>query len=164
MNLRQKVKQAEKEMAIIDEKYPARSTWDVLEKIKRKNQLQQTIDYKRKGSRYVRSNESYPVDLNKLTYLSLRADFHTLLTIKSVNGKPLTEEQIERFIDDCRMKIATYGKTVQQKESDGERHTDYCIVMSNDRTKRKRLQIDYLYCQYHGDDKLYPYNKDKVDA
>ena len=162
LNLRQKVKHAKKELAIIDEKYPARSTWGILEKVKRQGVLLKIIDHKRKRSKYV--SEKPQIDLNKLTYLSLHADFHTLLTIKSVNGKPLTERQIVKFLDDCRIKISIYGKTVQQKESDDRRHTDYCFIMSNDRTKRKTLFVEYIYYQYHGDDKLHPYNNNEVDA
>lgn len=158
MNLRQKVKQAKKELKIVEEKYSGSSTWDIVQKFQAKSRLQKIIDYKRKPSRFLHWNEEHEIDWEKLTYISLQADFNELLKVETPNGRPFTKQRVEEFLRSCRMKIYEHGVKIQQKESGEKRYTDYVFFVSDDRTKQKRFHPQKFCRQYHGDDKLYPYN------
>lgn len=160
MNLRQKVKRAKKELIDVEDNYRETSAWAIAQKFQAKSRLQKIIDYKRKPSRYYYWHEEHKIDWSKLTYISLHADYTKLLTLHSVNGKPITKGKLGLFTAECRMKIYEFGLRVQQRESDNKKHTDYVFVVSNDRTKGKRLHSKKIYCQYDGDDMLYPYDTD----
>lgn len=161
MNLRQKVKQAKKELATVDERYGGPYALDMVQNFQEKSRLQKIINYKRKPSRFVSWNEERKIDTNKLTYISLRADYQELLTIKSPNGKPLTKRQIDEFVKRCGKRMYGHGLKVYEREPSKKEYTDYEYFISDCRTKQKVFHIKKLYRQYYGDDKLYSYNIDK---
>lgn len=167
MNLRQKVKQAKRELQTFDEKYYGSSSWEIYQKFKDKMKLQETINHKRKISRYYHWNEEQEIDWNKLTYISLHADFVELATLKTANGRVLKKEVVVEFLNGiCMEKLIDYARKVQKEEVDIissglRKHVDYLLVVSNDSTKAKKWDMEKVYYQFEGDDKLYPYKGDK---
>lgn len=158
LNLRQKVKRAKKDIETVEERIPGPYTLDIVERFEEKSRLQKIIDYKRKPNRIVNWDDPYKPCYDKLTYMSLSANFEDLTKIVSPNGKPLTRKQVREFINKCHDKIYHYGLKVAQREPNKEMYTDYVLFTSDFRTKQKTLYPVKIYRQYDGDDKLYAYN------
>lgn len=171
MNLRQKVKWAKKEIAKLNEQYPSNTTWDIYCRTLREIELQKIIDYKRKPHKMYNWKENYEIDWDNLTYIRFQADFKDLVTLKSPNGRPLTNKQLEEFKHKCLIKLKNHAYKVFEIDIDdtgrgeylkGKRsRVNYVYVVSNDRTKSKRLHIQYMYYQYEGDDQIYKYRSER---
>lgn len=98
MNLRQKVKQAKKQLALLEQKPKPHTQYGMVVDFQERSELQKIIDCKRKPSRNFHWNEDREIDYTKLTYIAFRVDGHTLAKMISANGKPFKMDEISSFI------------------------------------------------------------------
>jgi len=162
MNLRKKIKKAKKEIKEVEEQYTGNTTFDIVMRYKKTSKLQKIINYKRNDNRFYQWNEGYEIDWNKLTYFGFNAGFTNLGYLKSANGKALTRTEINKFLKVIMDKFYQYAKQVsgeEASEGDFRKHVDYSIIVSNDRTKGKRLHVEKRYFQFKGSDLIYEYGK-----
>lgn len=169
MNLRQKVKQAKKELAELDELYSSYSIWDIFHKVTRQLELQEIIDYKRKPSKMYGWNEEYDIDWDKLTYISFQIDYKEILRLMYPNGKVLSKREIEEFVRECVSKIPSESEKIAQIDINDDsrddywkgrrRRIDYTILVSNDRTKSKKFHKEDKFFQFEGDNRIYQFEK-----
>ncbi|MEK3955663.1 MULTISPECIES: hypothetical protein [unclassified Psychrobacillus] len=166
MNLRQKVKLAKCQLVELNRTRGGSSTWDIIQRYEKKFKLEKIIDYKRKPSRIYHWNEKYTIDLSNLTYISIHVDFLKIATLKSHNGKPLKLSEINNFLNKT-FKTAVYEyatgvSKIKYDDTKKRKHIDYCLFISNCRTKSKKKHIEKVYYQFEGDDVLYAYETDKA--
>lgn len=172
MNLRQKVKQAKKRLAMLEKQSPY-TQWDMVVNFQAKNEMQKIIDFKRKPSRYFHWNETYEINLDNLTYIAIYADSEKLAEMKNTNGKPLKKEQVSAFVDSVlknqfyhyAAKVSEMEKHPKNEKINDPRYeqrintVDYSLKLSNDRTKQKRFHREVFYQQMRGSDQLFKPNK-----
>lgn len=177
MNLRQKVKKAKRELAILKDQ-PTLTQWDMWQNYENRRKLNSIIDLKKKSSRYYHWNEKYEIDWKKLTYIAVYADFDKLAELKSPNGKPLNPKLVDEFIDlVIRTKFYDYAKKVSEMEWRTNKGIDtewekrrfnmvtYSLTVSNDRTKQKRFHSEPVFYQVRGEDKLHkPQNRNDKES
>ena len=159
MNLRQKVKRAKKELAAAEKLHTGSTLSASVRRFLAKNDLQKIVDYKKKPTDFYNWDAAYAIDPAKLTHIGLHADFNELHRLHSPVGKPLTQEQIKSFLDECPLKIGQFAKRVHQRPPSDTRYVCYWLSISNDRTKRKSIHQEKLYKQFEGDNRIYPYEK-----
>lgn len=169
MNLRQKVKQAKKQLTILENAPEPYSQWGIVQNYWTKSKLQKIIDYKRKPNRHYDWDEEYEIDWKSLTYIAIYADFDKLAELKSANGRPLDPDTVDTFID-LIIRTNFYNHAV--KVSEMEKHPTnehladpryeqrintitYSFKVSNDRKQQKRFHREPFYYQMRGEDKLY---------
>ncbi|WP_025909326.1 hypothetical protein [Priestia flexa] len=167
MNLRQKVKQAKKELKIVKETYPEKYTIDIAKKHHRINELQKIINLKRNFNReYVKWKEDYRIDSSNLTYVSFHGGYEELGVLSYPNGKTLSVKEVDAFIREMvQTKVIDVARKVAKQEpSDNEiiNRVDYIVFLSNDRTKSKRLHKEKLFYQLKGNEKIYFYKSNFI--
>lgn len=161
LNLRQKVKQAKRQLEVIENTYYGNSHWEISTKILDRIAQEKIIDYKKKKDRLMHWKENYEIDWNKLTHISIHTDFKEFGRLRSLNGRPLNVKDINVFLDDMlKEKVYAHAKNYsEQTPSERSRNQiDYYLLVSNDKTRSKRLCIHYLYYQNCGEDVLYFYS------
>lgn len=162
MNLRQKIKKAKAELNGLLKEHHS-STWEIIKSFEKRQKLQKIINHKRNFNRYFDFNEEYKINLKKITYISFHADFKDLGVLKSPNGKPLKQKEINAFlIKMIQTKLYEHAKKVSEEvpSKDGfMNRIDYWISISDDRTKAKRLHAEKVYFQFKGDETIYRYQK-----
>lgn len=160
MNLRQKVKQAKKELQLLEELPKSASTYEVWVRFQKKAELTQLIDRKRKPDRYAGWKDEVPIDWGELTYISLRANFKEFGVLTMPNSRVIKVSTAQAFVDDLfKNEMIPYAQRVANLPADKERFVDYSLAASTDRKKGKLLQVISLYRQYHGDDRLLHLNE-----
>lgn len=162
MNLRQKIKQAKKELKNLNKAKDKNSTWEIIKKVEKEIELQNIINYKRKFYTYCKDNDEYKIDWRKLTYISFNADFTELGVLKSPNGRPLKRQKVKKFMEYMvDNKFINYATLIsQENKTDNPYRVDYYLAVSNDKTKDKKLYIEKLACQFRGESKIYHYKKE----
>lgn len=163
MNLRQKVKKAKEELNALENTYCGNTAWDIVKNHEEKSKLKKVINYKRNINEYYNWNEKHVIDWERLTYISFYANFENLGTLKSANGKPLTQKEVNRFLTEIfKTKFYNFANQISKVEPSNieRKYIDYCLVVSNDRTKAKKLHVEKIYYQFKGDDKIYSYKKE----
>lgn len=158
MNLRQKVKQAKKELTELQTEQVGSTTWEIIQRHYKEMKLQKIIDTKKKPNRFYHYNEDATIGAENFTYLKLLAGDNRVLAKKvSVNGKPFSESELQDFLLVCQKKIGDYGKRVYERKKSEENKVTYELYASGDRTKRKRVKSKGLYYQFDGSDLLHHY-------
>ncbi|MEG0381308.1 MAG: hypothetical protein RR603_06375 [Kurthia sp.] len=179
MNLRQKVKQAKKQLATLENAPNPTSQWGMVTSYWDKSKLQRIIDYKRKPNRYFNWNDEYEINYKNLTYIAIYADFDKLAELKSHNGKPLKREVVGAFVSsimatkwyDYAIRVSKMEKHPVNEKINDPRYEQrintvtYSLKVSNDRTRQKRYHREPFYYQLRGEDKLYkPQRAKKADS
>lgn len=171
MNLRQKVKKAKRDLAELELKHKYEYTdWGIMQSYLAQTKLREVIEHKKKSTRHYRWDETPQIDWDKLTYMEIVADYHTLAILKSPNGKPLDPKIIKEFVHDTmRTKLYNYARNVSKMDRitthEGQLQmrgyeklkntVEYAFIVSSDRTKQKLLHRQVFYFQMRGDDQLY---------
>src|SRR5690606_9881129 len=129
--------------------YYGSTSWNFIQKWQDKQKLQTIINHKRKFNRYFNWNEEHEIDWKKLTYISIHADFTTLGVLRSPNGKPLNENEVNEYIQQIlKTKLYNYALKISKEEKSNDKynnHIDYWLSVSNDKTKNKRLHSEKIY-------------------
>ncbi|MFY0516539.1 hypothetical protein ACOMCU_01725 [Lysinibacillus sp. UGB7] len=161
MNLRQKVKKAKRELAILKMKNTDNMCQvDMYLHFSKCSDLQKVIDFKKKPSRPFRFNEEVQINMEKLTAIKMIVD-GTIISHKiSPNGKPFTKQQVQDFTSIAiKSAIKAFGQNTFDKEPEldyfnRKRKVSYVLYLSSDRTKQKRYEHVALFTQEYGSDKL----------
>lgn len=168
MNLRQKIKMAKRELRQLEMKGSGTYVLDIYEYAQQQSELQKIINHKRNFNQHYGWNETANVDMNKLTYIAIHSDFKELGVLVSPNGKPISMESADKFINNIiRTKMFNYAKEVAKEEKPTDKmvrkHIDYYLVLSSDRTKSKKVLKKKLFYQFKGDENIYRYQQEKKE-
>lgn len=169
MNLRQKIKKAKKEMRELEQKDSGSYMVDIYRHVQEQSRLQKIINHKRNFNLHYEWSEPIKIDMKKLTYIAIRSNFKELGVMISPNGKPISIEKANEFINTTlKSNLWSYSKKIASQEkptAEYERkHVDYYISLSNDRTKSKKLTNEKLFYQFIGDEKIYRYQSEKKES
>lgn len=157
MRLRQRAKQAKKELKLAKIKEPS-STWDIMKSIEKRTELENIINYKRKFNAY--QNDGKILEGKKVTYMGLSCGVEKLFVMKNRNGRPLSDEQKSRFTDEAIKRLLQYTSVIYERYKNNDKlpdnfHVLYCLYQSVDRTKSKRLVCKQYIYQFKNSKSLY---------
>lgn len=156
MNLRQKVKLAKRELKVAEENLKnARTSLGIYEAWQKVDKLRTIVNYKRKPNSNFNWNENDKVDMNNLTYVELKVDDTTLYKKVSPNGKPFNKREIAFINKEITKRIANNGRKVAKENRSNENYVDYYLLLSDFKTKQKKLATKELFRQFEGHGELY---------
>ena len=156
MNLRQKAKIAKRELKDAEENLKnAKTPFSIYEAWQRVDKLRTIVNYKRKPNSNFNWNENGEVDMNNLTYIELKVNDTTLYRKVSPNGKPFNKREIAFINKEITQRIANNGLKVANKNKSNEDYVDYYLLLSDFKTKQKKLATKNLFRQFEGHEELY---------
>lgn len=161
LNLRQKVKKAKRELAILEMKDSDNMCQvDMYLHFNKCSDLRKIIEFKKKPSRTFRFNEEVQVNMEKLTAMVMIVEGTVISYKVSPNGKPFTKQQMQDFISfSIKSAVKAFGQKTFDKEPERDyfhrkRKVSYVLYLSSDRTKQKRYKYATIFTQEYGSDKL----------
>lgn len=77
--------------------------------------------------------------MNNLTYIELKVNDTTLYRKVSPNGKPFNKREIAFINKEIMQRIANNGLKVANKNKSNENYVDYYLLLSDFKTKQKKL-------------------------
>lgn len=156
MNLRQKVKHAKRELKLAKIKLDnAKIPYDIYESWQEVNRLTEIINFKRKPNEHFNWNEDSKVNMNNLTHVELKANYESLYKMVSPNGKPFTSKEIETMNKEILKRISLFGHKFAGKIKNEKNYIDYYLLVSDYKTKQKKLAKKNLFRQFEGDSNLH---------
>lgn len=173
INLRQKVKKAKKELRHVQENYPDTYPYEMVVRFQKEEELKEIINYKRNFNRYYNWNEDYNIDMDNLTYIDFCANGEVLTTLTTSNGKILSKNQINWFINkEAMFYLLQHGRKIKEKQTstykinkDELLHgTEYYWLVSNDKTKGKRLHKIKFAFQPNGTEEIRLYQNNEKEG
>ncbi|MEK3955868.1 hypothetical protein [Psychrobacillus sp. FSL K6-1464] len=136
MNLRQKRKQAKKELGLM-EVQPGNFWW-----YEKREKLQSVINTKRKLKRYY--NPDSKLDSNNFTYMEFTCGMTILSIAKNKNGKRLSKSQKSTFLKIAASALIKHVPVIYERYRDRDNlpddfHVIYNLSVSTDSTKQKKM-------------------------
>lgn len=157
MRVRQRAKQAKKELKLAETKEPS-STWEIMESFKKRTELENVINYKRKFNTY--HNDENILDGKRVTYMELSCGLEKLCVMRNRNGRPLSDKQKSIFTKKAIKSISQFTPVIYERYKDNDKlpdnfHVLYCLYHSVDSTKSKRLVSKQYIYQFKNSKNLY---------
>ena len=156
LNLRQKIKQAKKELRELEKMATCKSRKNYLY-FKRRNELSDLINLKRQFNSYTNEEK---IRIGKLTYMELSCGVEKLCIVKNANGKPLSHGQQIHFNNQATKALlkhitVVYEKYKNNNELPSDFHSIYTLNVSIDRTKSKKLFCNLSIYQFKDSQSLF---------
>ncbi|MDD1505733.1 hypothetical protein PVA17_23725 [Lysinibacillus sp. CNPSo 3705] len=154
MNLRQKIKQAKKELRELEKTAISNRNYRYF---KRQKELSDFINTKRQLNSYTNDEK---ILKGKITYMELSCGIRKLCIIKHANGKPLSHKQQIHFNNKATKALlnfvpVVYKKYKNNKELPSRFYSIYTLYVSTDRTKLKRLFCKLFIYQFINSQSLF---------
>lgn len=164
MKIRQKMKIAKKQLKLLESKQvksPSSSifsSWDVVTDFQKKSKLLDIVNAKRKHHKYI-YDESV-LKGKEFTYMKFSCGLKNLAIAKNANGRPLTEEQKKVFLEESSQALLKHVPVIYNEYKDADNlpddfHVIYCLYLSVDSTKSKRLFCRLWIYQFKNSTDLY---------
>lgn len=155
MKLRQKIKQAKKELRKLEElESPTNFNFSLLQK---KHELTDLINIKRHLHSYTKDEK---ILSGQLTYMELSCGISKLFSVMNPNGKPLSIEQQIYFNNHATQSLLSYVPFVYEKYNQMDDlppdfYSIYTLNVSTDSSRAKRLFCKLIIYQFKNSQSLY---------